>query len=85
MNARLAIEQRAEQHGWSRIIGNDVGEIWARGEDRIAIRYKMFGTLRNGVGWGVELAMHGGDILPGKNKKGQILRLLATPLEGEQE
>ena len=80
---RPAIEQQAERHGWVRIVGDTDGEIWARGGERIVVYYRMFGTLRNGVGLGIELAIHGDEVLTGKNKKGQVLRLLATPPQGE--
>lgn len=90
MNARKAIEKRAEKNGWSRIIGDIDGEIWAKGEQRVAINYKMFGAVYNymchcrgkdpysGINWGVETAVLGDELVVGKNKKQQILTHLRT-------
>lgn len=90
MNAREAIERRALKHGWYRLIQDTDGEIWARGGDRVVIRYKLFGTplnymlkfygkdQANGINWGVETAAHGDELITGKDKKGQILKRLSS-------
>lgn len=90
MNAREAIQKRAEKHGWIRIVGDKDSEIWARNGERIAIHYKMFGTPCNymlryygkdpslGINWGVETAAHGDELITGKNKKKQILERLSS-------
>lgn len=91
MNVRDAVEQRAARHGWKNIVADEDSEIWARGGDRVVIRYKMFGTPNNymlryyghaaryaGINWGIETAFHGDQPVTGKNKKGQVLRILAT-------
>lgn len=90
MNAREAIEKRAEKHGWIRIVGDADGEIWARNEERVVVRYRLFGTPMNymlrfygkdpavGINWGVETAAHGDQLITGKNKKRQILERLSA-------
>lgn len=88
MNVREAVEKTAQKHGWSRIVGDIDGEIWAKGEQRLVVRYKMFGAVNNymlryygkdprdGVNWGVEVAFHDDEPFAGKNKKKQILTFL---------
>lgn len=90
MNARDAIKYRAEKNGWSRIVGDVDGEIWARGGDRVVVKYKLYGNYNNymcrfygienpyhGVNYGVETAVHGDKLITGKNKKGQVLKALS--------
>lgn len=89
LNARQMINDTAHKHGWARVVGDLDGEIWAKGERRIAISYKMFGTPNNyicryygkdpssGINWGVDsAALNDGTLITGRNKKGQIMKLL---------
>lgn len=89
-NAMQAIHDRADKYGWSCIVADVDGVIYAKGGDRVAIKYKMFGTPNNymlrwyhkdlatGINWGVETAVFGGELVTGKNKKQQILTYLRT-------
>lgn len=90
MNAMEAIDKRAEKHGWQCIVSDLDGRIYAKGEQRVAVKYKMFGAVVNymcrfygkdqhsGVNWGIETAVLHDELVTGKNKKQQVLTYLRT-------
>jgi len=89
-NARMLIALRAKKHGWSPIVEDEDGVIYVKGDQRVVIKYKMFGAVVNymckfygkspnsGINWGIEHAYFGDTKVVGKNKKQQVLTYLRT-------